>query len=312
MHDRGVDAASAYEASRDAVAKGDHATALAAIRAAIAADPRFPNAHNYAGWILLRLPARKPADLEDAIAYLRAARELAPDDPVPLANLCDALVEAGRDADAIGEAERATLMTADWDRMAGAHNWLGSHFMNKPETLERAIEHFRQAVNWRPRWGVARANLGKSLELAHRGDEAYGQHAIALECDDDFDRAFSHERIGAYQARHGWFRNALMSMRAALRDDEKRGGARQAPYTEGIEWIEQQLRAAGIEPPRDREHELNRAWQRACELELPPGFLAKNELGEPLTDDVIEVERLARAERWSDVAAQLAKLRADN
>jgi hypothetical protein len=176
--------------------------------------------------------------------------------------------------------------------------------MNQPETLDRAIDHLRQAIHRRTRWGVARANLGKALELAHRGEEAYEQLQTALRCEDDFDRAFCHERIGAYQARHGWFRNALGSIRAALHED---GGARRATYVEGIAWIEQQLRAAGIDPA-----ETGQAWARACELEIPAGFLAKDEFGRPLPDDVIEVERLVRAERWADAVAQLDKLRAES
>ena len=265
---------------------------------------------NAAGWTLLTKLSRTAAELDEAIAHFRAAIAAAPDDPVPLANLCDALVAAGREADAIAEAEGATAVTHDWNRMAGAHNWLGWHWMNRPETIARAIEHLQQAVKWRPRWGIARTNLGKALELAHRTDEAFEHLASALrDCDDDFDRAFCHERIGAYQARHGWFRNALVAMRAALREDGKRGGARQATYAEGIAWIEQQLNGAGIEAVSP-EREADRAWLRACELEIPPGFGARNEWGQALSDDVIEVERLVRAERWADAVAQLEKLRA--
>jgi tetratricopeptide (TPR) repeat protein len=266
--------------------------------------------HNQAGWALLSSPERTAADLEQAIAHFRAAIEASPDDSVPLTNLCDALVAAGRDADAIAEAERSAALTEHWNRVAGAHNWLGWRLMNSPETLERAIEHLQLAIR-RWRWGVARANLGKALELAHRADEAYEHLAFALDCDDELDRAFCHERLGSYQARHGWFRNALVSMRAALREDDKRGGARRAAYAEGIAWIEQQLRAAGIEPISPG-RESKPGWRRACELELPPGFLARNEAGQPLADDVIEVERLVRVERWSDAVAQLDKLRASD
>jgi tetratricopeptide (TPR) repeat protein len=280
----------AYEESRAAFERGDHDAALAAIREVLAADPRFPNAHNWAGWVLL-----KRGQLDEAISRFHAAVALAPDDPVPLANLCNALVAAGREADAIAEAERA--------QFAG-HHWLGWHFMAEPE---RAIDHLRKAVRWRTWWGTARANLGRALELAHRTDEAYEELSIALRCTDDFDRAFCHERMGAYEARHGWLRTALGSMRAALREDDKRGGARRASYIEGIAWIEQQLRAAGIEPAG---HESDAAWSLACEREIPPGFLARDELGRPLADDVIEVECLVRAERWADLPAYLEKLRA--
>jgi tetratricopeptide (TPR) repeat protein len=244
----------------------------------------------------------------EAIAHFRAALEVAPDDPVARANLCDALVADGRAAEAIALAERAIEGTQDWHRIAGAHNWLGWHLMNTPETLERALEHLRGALRQRPFWGVAHANLAKALELARRSDEAFEHLVAALASSDSFDRVFCHERIGAYYARHGWFRNAVREMRRALREDERGKGARRATYVEALAWLEQQLRAAGIEPP-PIERADDPAWTRACELELPAGFGARDEYGKPLTDDVIEVERIARTERWADVAAYLEMLR---
>jgi uncharacterized protein YqcC (DUF446 family)/Tfp pilus assembly protein PilF len=303
-------AAAPYEASRAAFARGDRDAALASIRAALAADPAFPNAHNFAGWILSRSP-RATADLDDACAHFRAAMELAPDDPVPLANLLDTLAAAGRDADAIAEAERATAITRSWDRMAGAHNWLGWRFIGRAGANDRAIAHFRDAIKWRPRWGLAHLNLGKALENADRDDEWYEQFHAALACEDEFDRSWCFERIATYQARRGWFRNALGNLRAALREDDKRGGERRALHVEALVWFEQQLRAAGVEPIAPG-RETDAAWRRACELEIPPGALAKNELGEPLADDVIEVERLVRAARWADAVAQLDRLRASD
>jgi uncharacterized protein YqcC (DUF446 family) len=268
-------------------------------------EPMTAAGHKNAGWILWHRPSPTPAELDEAIAHFRAAMELAPDDHEPLANLCSTLLDAGREAEAFAEAERATAITGNGNRTAGAHNWLGWRLMNDSATLDRAITHLRDACRYRPFWGVARANLGKALELAHRNEEAYEEHAAALACKDDYDRAFSYERRSAFEARAGWFRNALTSMRAALREDEKRGGARAAIYREAIAWTETQLRAQGIDPdPGDR-----RAWKRACELEIPAGFLAKNEWGESLSDDVIEVERLVRAQRWADIAPHLEKLR---
>jgi hypothetical protein len=225
-----------------------------------------------------------------------------------IADQCDALVADGREAEAFAEAERATTDTQDWHRMAGAHNWLGWHLMHEPETLDRAIEHLRSAIRHRPFWGIARANLAKALELALRGEEAFEHLVAALASTDVFDRAFCHERIGAYYARHGWLRNAVREFRLAMREDERGAGARRATCVEALAWLEQQLRAAGIEPaPIERAEDP--AWIRACELELPPGFGARDEYGKPLADDVIEVERIARTERWADVAAYLDTLR---
>ncbi len=299
-------AAGPYEESRAALARGDHDAARAAIRAALAADPAYPNAHNYAGWILSH-PPRHAADLDEAIAEFRAAIELAPDDPVPLANLLDTLVAAGREAEAIAEAERATAGPC----AAGAHNWLGWRFIGRAEQDDRAIAHFRAAIRSRPRWGLAHVNLAKALENVDRDDQWYAQFHAALACEDEFDRAYCYERIATYQARRRWFRNALGALRAAVREDDQRGGQRRALHVEALLWVEQQLRAAGIAPIAPG-HETDPAWMRACELEIPPGFLAENERGERLADDVVEVERLVRAERWADAVAQLEQLRASD
>src|SRR6185295_7440668 len=131
-------------------------------------------------------------------------------------------------------------------RAAGAHNWLGWRRQDSPETIERALEHLGAALSLSPRFGPARANLATALERAGRGDEAYEQHALALGCADAFDRALSHERRGAYEARHGWPRNALRSFRAALAEDRKGGGAREATYREAIEWLQGEMTGRGI------------------------------------------------------------------
>ena len=114
--------------------------------------------------------------------------------------------------------------------------------------------------------------------LAGRADDAYEEYATALRCKDTFDRAFCHERRAALEAQHGWLRNALHSLEEALAADRRASSARVAAYEATI---------ANLEPhvPRERA-------RVPASTELPSGFGAKNELGEPLTDDVIEIERL--------------------
>lgn len=286
--------ATAFDQSRAALAAGDHEGALAEIRELIARCPDHPNAHNFAGWLLMH--ATPPA-LDEAIAHFRAELERAPDEIAPFANLCDALVAAGRPDDALAEAERANT--------PAAHNWLGWRLIGNPATVAQAIEHFRSAIRLRPRWGRAHENLGRAFANADREDESFAAFDDALRCDDEFDRAYCHERMAAYLARRGWLRNALGHIRAALRDDA--GSERRAGRVEMASWLEARLRAAGVEPPPPGEED-ERRWQRACERELPPGLLDRNELGERLADDVIEVERLVRAERWDDVVRQLESL----
>jgi uncharacterized protein YqcC (DUF446 family)/Tfp pilus assembly protein PilF len=298
-------AAEPYERSRAAFARGEHQAALAAIAEALAIDPRFPNAHNYAGWILLHWPARTATQLESAITHFREALVIEPGTDAPLANACDALLAAGREEEAIAEAERARS-SPEWNRAAAAENWLGWRGLARPETLDAAITHFRTALMRRWAWGVARSNLGKALEMKGDPDKAYEEHARALDCDDDFDRAFSHERRAAYEARHGWLRNAIYSFEQALKEDRKRGGGREATYTEAMTWLESQLQAQGVER---KDATTPERWARAREREIPAGFNAKNEWGEPFADEVIEVERLLRDDRWADAVAAVDKLK---
>lgn len=134
--------------------------------------------------------------------------------------------------------------------------------------------------------GATHAARGLFLEMLGRADEAYETYALAGRCDGKFDRAFCHERRAGYEAQRGWLRNALHSLQEAVAADRRASGARVEMYEAAI---------AGLDPivPKDRS-------RRDRELEIPAGVGAKNEFGHPLTEDVIGVERLIRAERWTD------------
>jgi hypothetical protein len=139
----------------------------------------------------------------------------------------------------------------------------------------------------RSRWvGTTRVSHALLLELAGKVDDAYEEYAAALRCTDAFGREYCHERRAAYELQHRWLRTALRSLRAAKKPD-------------ACEYLERQLTAQGI-PFVRAEDDDTRWWQRACELEQPPGFGAVDERGQPLADDVIEVERLLRAMKWDD------------
>ena len=174
--------------------------------------------------------------------------------------------------------------------------------------LEHAILDCRDVIE-RSGWiGASHAALGMLLEVSGHIDNAYEVYSIALRCRDAFDRGFCLERRAAYQARHGWLRNALTSMRLALTEDNHASGARQAPYREAIVTLERALAASTIAVPTADRAAHDKRWLRDCELEMPPGHGARNEVGQPLTEDVIEIERLIRAERWDDAVTALKAL----
>ncbi len=176
------EAAAAYQRSRARFAQGDHAGALSAAREAIACDPAYPNAENFAGWILMSKPDRTPADLLAAVAHFEKATE-----GVALANLGDALLALGRGDEAVRRLEPAA------DR-AEARTWLGWYLTAQQPDLPRAIAYLRDATRLRPAWGAAWLNLAKALDAS--GDAALACHAFgeAVACGDARDDAFARDR----------------------------------------------------------------------------------------------------------------------
>jgi hypothetical protein len=164
-----------------------------------------------------------------------------------------------------------------------------------------------EAALVRNKWtGSTRVAHALLLELAGRVDEAYVDYGTALRSSDQtLGRAYCHERRAAYEldATRNWLRCGLRSMRAALHHDAREGGANQDRYRAACEHLERELAAKNIRfPPLAREDQ-DKTWHRACEHEQPAGLGDVNEYDEPLTDDVIEIERLLRAHRWADAIA---------
>lgn len=176
------DTKATYERSRALFAKGDAEAALAAVREVLDDDPAYPNAENFAGWVLMSKPERTPADVEAAIAHFERASE-----GVALANLGNALVAAGRGDAAIARLESA----AD---SGEARNWLGWYFTHERPELSRAIEHLREATRLRPDWGIAWQNLAKALDLDGQSLEAFSAYGRAVVCGDAYDDAQARAR----------------------------------------------------------------------------------------------------------------------
>jgi tetratricopeptide (TPR) repeat protein len=263
---------------------------------------------NKLGWELIRRPERTEEQLRTALSLFEEALKLRPDDGVPVANLCEALVALGKPEEAVARAEEESR-SEHRTRAAAALNWLGWFWKAKPDTNEQAIERLNKAISLRSQWALPHANLGHALEAAGRSAEAYEQHGLALATQDSFDRAFSYERRGAFETRQGWLRNAITSFRAALETEERNQGGRVKTYQETVDWLHKALTTAGVDVPPGEFEERDPRWQREREYEIPPGFQARNEYGEPLAEETLEVERLIRAQRWDDAVNQLEKLK---
>src|SRR5262249_41667826 len=132
------------------------------------------------------------------------------------------------------------------------------------------------------------------LELAGKVEDAYHEYAAALRCTDNPAREHCHERRAAFEIQRGWLRTALRSLRAANKQD-------------ACEYLERELATQGI-PIVAAVDDDTIWWQRACELERPAGFGDLDERGQPLADEVIEVERLLRAMKWDDAVHAMRML----
>ena len=101
-------------------------------------------------------------NLEKAAEYLRAARQVDPDDPVVHLHLGTVLTKAGRPDEAVPEFLEALRFPSPEDYLV--HNGLGVALMRLGRGAE-AIEHFRMTVQLRPDYEHGRANLERALAI---------------------------------------------------------------------------------------------------------------------------------------------------
>lgn len=253
-----------YDRAHSLQAEGRWDEAIAAAERSVALDDAYPNAHNYAGWLLWKKPGADAALLERALAHFARAVELTPAETAPAANHADVLLALGRIDEAFAWMETRTHDPAS---APSAHNWIGYWRLQRGEA-DAALEHLRAAVRLRPTWGVPRINLAEVLERTKQGDEMFDLlDPDAHRFDDDKQRSFANERRGAYAARKGWLRSGLSMMRRAVVAGERGHSTRLGEQREGERYLAAMLRAHGIWAPS---FELERRWIAARDHETKP------------------------------------------
>src|SRR5262249_35540264 len=180
----------AAEGRREADTSRVIAPLVDALDAFDAAFSDEPGRNNRAGWQLLSRPGHSRSDLESAVACFRRSIEREPELPQAAANLGTALVELGREADAIAALER--LATGDAMLAATAHNSLGWRITDRDR--DRALGHLREATRLRPGWGVAWQNLARALDAAGELAAACRAYSEAIACGDGHEDAFARDR----------------------------------------------------------------------------------------------------------------------
>jgi predicted O-linked N-acetylglucosamine transferase (SPINDLY family) len=163
-------------------ALGRFGEAVVACRAAAAASPRDPQAHNNLGVAL-----KDAGQFNDAATAYRRAIVLKPDYAEAHYNLGIVLVELGQTSDAIASYRQALAHRPD---MAKAANNLGEA-LRISRRLDEALEAFRRAIAIAPQHAAAHNNLGIVLGDTGELDAAVAACRRALAIKPDFAEAHS-------------------------------------------------------------------------------------------------------------------------
>lgn len=177
----GEKAKQAYRRSRKCLHHNDFDGASQAMGEVLALDPAYPNAENFAGWILLGLPRPTQAQLERALAHFHEAMRLDPYAPAPALNVGEALVALGRESEAIAWMESRVAE----DRFKPeALNWLGWYWAFRKADEDRGLDLLQQATRAGPWKARAWVNLGTLEQRRGARSEACRAFRIALSCSD--------------------------------------------------------------------------------------------------------------------------------
>lgn len=150
---------------------------------------RYPG--NGLGWKALGVAALHLGRRDEAVASLRRAAQLLPDDAEAQGNLGSVLLEAGLWVEAEAAFRRAAKLQP---RHALAHALLGDALCALNHYPEAEAE-YRNAVALRPDLARAHCGLGRALSAQERLEEAKASYREALSLQPDNGEAYS--RIGA-------------------------------------------------------------------------------------------------------------------
>jgi hypothetical protein len=109
-----------------------------------------------------------------------------------IADLGDALVEAGREEDAVA-AVTAETAAPSYEIAGAAHNWLGWYFSRKRVDLPRALAHLLEATRMRMHWGAALLNLAYVEDRLGQRARAFS-HYTQASARKSYDDAFAERR----------------------------------------------------------------------------------------------------------------------
>ncbi len=155
--------------------RGDAASAIEALEAAIAIEPRHAEAHQLLG--VVRAAGR---DWQGAAAALRRALALRPDVPGTHETLARVLRASGDDAGARRHAAEGERLRHASEREHEARVWtsVGTARLEQGDALA-ALDAFRRALAIRETYAPAHFQMGRALDRLGAADAADGAYARA-------------------------------------------------------------------------------------------------------------------------------------
>jgi tetratricopeptide (TPR) repeat protein len=159
---------------------GAYDRAAAALRRALAIDPRVRRAHYYLGMIVLL--SEGVSRIDDAIAEFREEQKIAPDDPVNTLRLAMALVVARREPEALALLEplaRASNPAPEVIEYLGRAQLGAGRAADAAVTLGRAVKMASERSADPGRLGQLHYVLATALRDAGRAAEAAAQFELA-------------------------------------------------------------------------------------------------------------------------------------
>lgn len=149
-------------------------------------------------------------DSERAREEFALAVELRPDDGGALVGLGRSLLGCGRAADALPVLEKAATLNPGY---ADAHFHL-AQALAELEERDRAIDHYKEALNINPRYGAANAALSRLLH--GRGRAAHEQDHAHIEQEKTSRQANTHFHLGAALLQKKLSLEALAELKQAI------------------------------------------------------------------------------------------------
>jgi tetratricopeptide (TPR) repeat protein len=159
--------------------QGEFDKAASELRAAIASQPNYAEAHYTLGTVL-----KQQGKLQDSAAELREAIRLQPDFAGAHTTLAGVLRQLGDPTGAAEEAKEGARIAASVNNLQAAtvSTNSGKRLLNAGD-LDGAIAQFRSAIHSEPKFAPAHYQLGLALQRSGQKDEAQKEFAKAAELD---------------------------------------------------------------------------------------------------------------------------------